>query len=184
MSEYVERKVPDFLPEEQERGTHDAWITPDFPKYWTMIVVKPDEATEMMSFGTGKKAEGEVQGIPHYHLVYPPTTNTLSIRMGWMELPPGPTARENGFFHWHAAEEIFYTIRGHGAMEYFIDGKVVRKEYGPGDGIFVPFGVKHGQVNLGDEPIEQIFAIGPRLRPYEDVTELSIDYREFEPLDA
>ncbi len=179
---YVERPVADFSAEEQSRGVHDDWITPDFPKYWRKIVVKPDEATEMMTFGSGKKAEGEVQGIPHYHLIYPPTTNTLSLRVGWMELPPGPTARTNGFFHWHAAEEIFYVLEGVGAMEYVIDGKIHRKEYKAGDGLFVPYGIKHGQVNLGDGPVRQVFAIGPRLRPYEDVTEISIDYREFEPL--
>ena len=51
-----------------------------------------------------------------------------------------------------------------------------------GDGLFVPYGIKHGQINLGDGPVRQVFAIGPRLRPYEDITEISIDYREFEPL--
>jgi oxalate decarboxylase/phosphoglucose isomerase-like protein (cupin superfamily) len=59
-------------------------------------------------------------------------------------------------------------------------GVIERFEYKAGDGLMVPFGYPHGQINLGDEPVRAVFAFGPRLRPYDDATELSIDYREFE----
>lgn len=178
---YVEKPVPDFAPDDQSRGAHDDWISAEFPKYWRKIVVKPSESMGMMTYGSGEKpGSAAVQGIPHYHLVYPPTTNSMTIRMGWMELPPGPTARARGFFHWHMAEEIFYVLSGIGAMEIEVDGKVERVEYKAGDGVFVPYGIKHGQINLGDEPVRQVFALGPRLRPYFNVSELAIDYRQFE----
>lgn len=176
-----ERKVSDWVEEYQSRGTHDKWVEEQFPKYWKKIVVQPEEATRMMSYGKGEAAKGEVQGIPHYHLIYPPTVGSLTIRMGYMELPVGLTARKKGFLHYHMGEEIFYVLSGKGAIDVETEeGIVERFHYEVGDGIFVPFGVKHGQVNLGDEPVCQIFAIGPRLRPYDDITETAIDYREFE----
>ena len=180
-----ERAVSDLFEKDEGngiRGVHESWVNEFFPKYWRKIVVKPNEGAHMMTYREGKLLSGHAQGVPHHHLIYPPTVGSLTIRMGYVEFRPREiSGRTGGGFHWHLAEECFFYLAGKGAMDIEVEpGVIERYHYEAGDGLMVPFGRRHGQFPTSDETVKAVFAFGPRLRPFEPMTEVSIDYREFE----
>ena len=54
----------------------------------------------------------------------------------------------------HATEELAYVLTGHGELR--LDGEAI--PYRAGSALFVPKGVWHAVVNLGEEPVTMVFA--------------------------
>jgi putative monooxygenase len=87
-------------------------------------------------------------------LLGPRTVGSTSGFMGVATLLPGERIGE----HYHPySEEFLYVTRGGIIVD--LDGRAV--PLGPGEGLFVPVGVRHRLRNVGREPAEAVFHLGP-----------------------
>jgi len=166
-----EKHVPGRSEWEQSRGAFEDWIDPTPPKYWKDIVVSPENAAPTL------RKDGNVAqqiGQLGYSLISSKTVNSLTLRVGVAELPMG-TGEEVGY-HWHNCEEVLYILQGTGIAD--VEGE--KKSFKAGDALFYPFRTKHRSWMTSSEPVRFIFIVGIRLRPYEGLTESSIDYREYD----
>jgi quercetin dioxygenase-like cupin family protein len=165
-----EKHVPGRTDWDQSRGAFEDWVDPTPPKYWKSIVVSPEEAAPTL------RKDGEVAtqiGQLGYSLISSKTVNSLTLRVGVAELPMN--TREEVGYHWHNCEEVLYILQGKGWAD--VEGE--RRRFKAGDALFFPFRTKHRTWMDGDEPVKFVFIVGIRLRPYEGLTESSIDYREY-----
>ncbi|MFI0902304.1 cupin domain-containing protein [Streptomyces sioyaensis] len=84
----------------------------------------------------------------------PRTVGCTSGFGGVLHLAPGEVVTE----HYHPySEEFLHVVSG--ALEMTMDGEPVA--LAAGDSLFVPIGVRHRLVNVGDEPATGVFHLSP-----------------------
>lgn len=84
----------------------------------------------------------------------PKTVGSTSGFGGVLRLAPGEFVTE----HYHPySEEFLHVVTG--TVEMSLDGAPVR--LGPGESLFVPIGVRHRLVNVGDTEVHAVFHLGP-----------------------
>lgn len=163
-------RVPEGRTEKEvSRGAFEDYVDEKPPKYWKKIVVTPEEAAPTV---TKDGAIAKAVGQWGYSLINSKTVGALTLRVGVAEFPPGVGDEVH---YWHNCEEVLYIMEGSGEVE--IEGE--KRTFKAGDAIFIPFRGKHRTVNTGNTMLRFVFIVGIRMRPYEGLTESSIDYREF-----
>jgi len=105
-----------------------------------------------------------LDGSQILELIRPEREGSENLSLARATVEPGASTLR----HRHAgAEEIYYVLRGDGALE--IGGAVER--VGPGDARLIPPGVQHRITAVGPEPLVILCACSP---PYEhDDTEIT-----------
>jgi putative monooxygenase len=94
-------------------------------------------------------------------LLSPRTVGATSGFMGVVTLQPGEYVTE----HYHPySEEFFYVVRGRLVLR--VNGASV--ELTAGESMMIPIGARHRAENVGDEPVEAVFHLGP-LAPRPDL---------------
>lgn len=88
-------------------------------------------------------------------LISPTTVNATQLIMGKAKLPAGKSVAP----HVHDySEECFFVLSGNGIVDLNGEQQI---EFGPGDAVLIPKGVKHSVQNIGAETMEIIFASAP-----------------------
>lgn len=94
-------------------------------------------------------------------LLSPKTVGSKSGFMGVATLAPGDKISE----HWHPfSEEFIYVVRG--TLTADLDDEP--REVGAGEGLYVPYMMRHRLRNAGDEDAFIVFHLGP-LAPRADI---------------
>lgn len=87
-------------------------------------------------------------------LLGPRTVGSTSGFMGVATLQPGDRIGE----HYHPySEEFLYVTRGEIVVD--LDGRAI--PLGPGQALFIPVMVRHRLRNVGPDPAEAVFHLGP-----------------------
>jgi mannose-6-phosphate isomerase-like protein (cupin superfamily) len=127
-----------------EDSTHDA--------QGRRVVIDPGERLG------GSAMEQTNRAVRDLKLVYPETGfDAMTLCLGVVEIEPG----HHSPLHRHRCEEVYYVVRGHGALES--DGR--QFPLAPGCAVLNRPGVLHRVHNTGEETLELVVVAGVMLVP-------------------
>lgn len=109
-------------------------------RYWTRVVVGPDDAVRLPGGGKG------------FSFIGREATGALELEAGTFEMPPG-TGKGKTDLHSHGHEEFSYIVAGRG----WIAIENERHHCQAGDFVFVPAFARHAWFNDGDEPLVVLY---------------------------
>ena len=120
---------------------------PEPKRYWTRVVVGPEDAVALPGGGKG------------FSFIGREATGALELEAGTFEMPPG-TGKGKTELHSHGHEEFSYIVAGRGW--FAVEDE--RHRCLEGDFVFVPAFARHGWINDGDEPLVVLYYRPQRAR--------------------
>lgn len=116
-----------------------------------------------------RRRGGEIRTI-----LAPSTVGSTSGFMGLARLEPGERIAE----HYHPfSEEFLYLVQG----ELTVDLEGVANTLTPGQGVYIPIGVRHRLRNTGSEQVQAVFHLGP-LAPRPDLGHVDCETADGKPI--
>lgn len=112
---------------------------PDVNRYWTRVVVSPEDAKEYPGGKGWSYIDTDVCGA-------------LTVNAGLFEMEPHSGSADHKL-HSHSQEEFAYIVSGQGLIA--VEDEL--HHFQTGDFIFVPAYARHGWKNTGDEPLRVLF---------------------------